>query len=477
MTTTDDALDRDAIGQAELVRKGEVSAAELVEAAIARIERVNPRVNAVVIETFDRAREAARAPFEGPFSGVPFLLKDIACEEAGVPLRGASTFGGDYVPEADNELVRRYRASGLIFLGHTNAPELGIGPTTEPRLYGPARNPWDPERSTGGSSGGAAAAVATGMVAAAHGNDAGGSIRIPAACCGLFGLKPTRARNPVAPAFGDIIVGIAQDHVLTRSVRDSAALLDVTAGPTLGDPYWAPPVARPFAEEAATPPRRLRIAFSTVSPIGTPIDPDCVRATVETAKLLEELGHTVEEAEPTVDGEAFWRAFTSVIAAGVGWALAGLERRVGRDATPDDLEPFVWGFTRRAREQSAPQFLLALQDMQRHSRQMAEFFVDHDLWLTPALGSPAVPLGTFKLQQGGDAMALRRQMNVFTPFTWMSNASGQPSMSVPSGWTAGGLPLATHFVGRFGDEATLLRIAAQIEAARPWAGRKPSIHA
>ncbi|WP_374441770.1 amidase [Stella sp.] len=477
MTTTDDALDLDAIGQAELVRRGQVSAAELVDAAIARIERVNPRVNAVVIETFERAREAARAPFDGPFAGVPFLLKDIACEEAGVPLRGASTFGGDYVPAADNELVRRYRAAGLVFLGHTNAPELGIGPTTEPRLYGPARNPWDPERSTGGSSGGAAAAVATGMVAAAHGNDAGGSIRIPAACCGLFGLKPTRARNPVAPHFGDIIVGIAQDHVLTRSVRDSAALLDVTAGPTLGDPYWAPPVARPFAEEIGADPRRLRIAFSTASPIGTPIDPDCVRATVETAKLLESMGHVVEEAAPAVDGEAFWRAFTAVIAAGVGWSLAGLERRVGREATPDDLEPFVWGFTRRAREQTAPQFLLALQDMQRHSREMAGFFVEHDLWLTPTLGSPPVPLGTFKLQQGGDAMAMRRQMNVFAAFTWMSNASGQPAMSVPSGWTDTGLPLATHFVGRFGDEATLFRLAAQIEAARPWAGRRPPIHA
>ncbi|BBK34351.1 amidase [Stella humosa] len=477
MPHADDALDLDAIGQADLVRRKEVSPAELVEAAIARIERVNPQVNAVVIKTYERARAAAAGPLDGPFAGVPFLLKDIACEEEGVPLRGASTFGGDYVPTADNELVRRYRAAGLLFLGHTNAPELGIGPTTEPRLYGPARNPWDRERSTGGSSGGAAAAVATGMVAAAHGNDAGGSIRIPAACCGLFGMKPTRARNPVAPHFGDIIVGIAADHVLSRSVRDSAALLDVTAGPTLGDPYWAPPLARAFAEEVGADPRRLRIAFSTRSPIGTPIDPDCVRATEETARLLESLGHTVEEADPAVDGEAFWRAFTAVIAAGVGWALAGLERRVGREATPDDLEPFVWGFTRRAREQTAPQFLLALQDMQRHAREMAGFFVEHDVWLTPTLGSPAVPLGTFSLQQGGDAMAMRRQMNVFAPFTWMSNASGQPAMSVPAGWNEAGLPLSDHFVGRFGDEATLFRLAAQIEAARPWAGRRPPIHA
>ena len=477
MPQFDDVLDLDAVGQAEAVGRKEVSAAELIEAAITRIERINPQVNAVVIKTYERARTVAADPVEGPFSGVPFLLKDIACEEEGVPLRAASTFGGDYVPTADNELVRRYRAAGLIFLGHTNAPELGIGPTTEPRLYGPARNPWDLDRSTGGSSGGAAAAVATGMVAAAHGNDAGGSIRIPAACCGLFGMKPTRARNPVAPHVGDIIVGSAADHVLSRSVRDSAALLDVTAGPTLGDPYWAPPMARPYAEEVGADPRRLRIAFSTRSPIGTPIDPDCVAATRETAKLLESMGHIVEEADPALDGEAFWRAFTAVIAAGVGWALAGLERRVGREATPDDLEPFVWGFTRRAREQTAPQFLLALQDMQRHSREMAAFFVEHDVWLTPTLGSPAVPLGTFSLQQGGDAMAMRRQMNVFAPFTWMSNASGQPAMSVPAGWNAAGLPLANHFVGRFGDEATLFRLAAQIEAARPWTGRKPPVSA
>ncbi|MGE0718308.1 MAG: amidase [Alphaproteobacteria bacterium] len=477
MPQLDDAFALDATGQADLVRRGEVSAAELVEAAIARIERVNPEVNAVVIKTYDRARAAAKSPGTGPLAGVPFLLKDIACEEEGVKLHSASAFGDGYVPAADNELVSRWRRAGLIFLGHTNAPEMGIGPTTESRLWGPARNPWDLSCSTGGSSGGAAAAVATGMVAAAHGNDAGGSIRIPAACCGLFGLKPTRARTPVGPHVGDIIAGIAADHALTRSVRDSALLLDLAAGPEPGAPYWAPPQARPYVEEAATPPGRLRIAFSARSPIATEVDPDCVAATAETAKLLESLGHDVVEAAPDLDGEAYWRAFTSVIAAGVGWALAGIERRVGRAATPADLEPFVWGFTRRAGEQTAPQFLLALQDMQAHARRFQRFFDAHDLWLTPTLGSPAVPLGTFALEQGGDAMAMRRRMNVFAPFAWMSNASGQPAMSVPSGWSAAGLPLATHFVARFGDEATLFRVAAQIEAARPWTGRRPPVHA
>ncbi|MCC7275762.1 MAG: amidase [Alphaproteobacteria bacterium] len=477
MPQPDDAFAQDATAQADLVRRRQVSPRELVDAAIARIERVNPTVNAVVIKTYERARAAADRVGDGPLAGVPFLLKDIACEEEGVPLRSASAFGDGYVPAADNTLVARYRKAGLLFLGHTNAPEMGIGPTTESRLWGPARNPWDLSRSTGGSRGGAAAAVATGMVAAAHGNDAGGSIRIPAACCGLFGLKPTRARVPVGPHVGDIIVGIAADHALTRSVRDSALLLDVVAGPEPGAPYWAPPQERPYVAEAATAPGRLRIAFSTRSPIGTAIDPDCVAATLATAKLLESLGHDVVEAEPAVDGEAYWRAFTAVIAAGIGWALAGIERRVGRAATPADLEPFVWGFTRRAGEQTAPQFLLALQDMQRHARALAGFFADHDVWLTPTLGSAAVPLGTFALEQGGDAMAMRRRMNVFAPFTWMSNASGQPAMSVPSGWNAAGLPLATHYVARFGDEATLFRLAAQIEAARPWAGRRPPVAA
>lgn len=297
----------DATAQTELVRRKEVSPLELVDAAIERIERLNPAVNAVVIKTYDRARDAARGPLpDGPFRGVPFLLKDLVVEEAGVPLHEASAYLSDYVPAEDAELVKRLKRAGLVILGRTNSPELGLGPTTESRLWGPTRNPWDVTRSPGGSSGGAAAAVATRMVPMAHGNDAGGSIRVPAACCGVFGLKPTRARNPLGPHYGDVMSGLVAEHALTRSVRDSARLLDATAGPDLGDPYWAPSPPRPFADEVATPPGRLRIAWATRPLVGQAVHRDCVAAVEDAARLCASLGHEVVEAAPRVDGERFW---------------------------------------------------------------------------------------------------------------------------------------------------------------------------
>lgn len=477
MGKLDELANRDAVAQAELVRKKEVKPIELVEAAIERIERVNPQLNAVVTPMYEYARERALGPIpDGPLGGVPFLLKDFLAELAGVRFTEGTSFLRDFIPTEDSELVKRLKKAGLIIVGKTNSPELAFGVTTEPRLFGPTHNPWDPGRTTGGSSGGAGAAVASRMVPMAHGNDAGGSIRIPASCCGVFGLKPTRARNPLGPYYGDLFAGLVAEHALTLSVRDSAALLDATAGPELGDPYWVPPPRRPFLQEVGSKPGRLRIAFSSRAPLGTDIHPDCIAAVREAAALCTELGHDVAEAAPAFNGELFWQSFTTVLASGFAWAIADWGRRTGRTPTAEFFEPLVWAFTQRGRDTHAPQFLAALQDLQKWTRDIARFFVDYDIWLTPTLGEPPVPLGTFKFTTG-DPLAVRRRMSAFSPFTYISNATGQPAMSVPLYWSGQGLPVGTHFVGRFGDEATLFRLAAQLEEARPWAKRRPPVSA
>ncbi len=475
-----DFVHLDATAQADLVRRGGATAIELVDAAIGHIERLNPTLNAVVTPMFEHAREAASGPIpDGPFAGVPFLLKDFLAEYAGVGFTEGTAFLRDYVPAEDSELVKRYKRAGLIVVGKTNTPELAIGATTEPRLFGPTHNPWDTTRTPGGSSGGSAAAVAAGMVTMAHGNDAGGSIRIPASCCGVFGLKPTRARNPLGPHYGDLFSGLVVEHALTRSVRDSAALLDATSGPDLGDPYWAPPPARPFLQEVGAEPGRLRIAFTTQTPLGTEVHPDCVAAARNAAGLCVELGHEVVEASPAMDAELLWQAFTTVLSAGFAWVVADWGRRTVRTPTAEFFEPFVWAFSNKGRQLSAPDYLLALQDLQRLTRDVARFFLDHDVWLTPTLGEPPVPIGTFSFSgddtSGEDAIKLRRRVAAFSPFTYISNITGQPAMSVPLYWNADGLPVGTHFVGRFGDEATLFRLAAQLEAARPWDGRRPPV--
>ena len=478
MTGLTELASLDATAQAELVRRREVTPLELIEAAIARVEKVNPAINAVVFKMYDQARAAARAPLPaGPLSGVPFLLKDFLAEYAGVPFTEGTAYLGNYIPAEDSELVRRYKRAGLVFIGKTNTPELAVGPTTEPRLFGPTRNPWDTGRTAGGSSGGAAAAVAAGMVPMAHGNDAGGSIRVPAACCGVFGLKPTRARIPLGPHYGDLMSGLVAEHALTRSVRDSAALLDAVSGPELGDPYWAPPPARPFAAEIAAPAGKLRIAFSTRTITGAEISPQCVAAVEDAARLCAHLGHEVVEAMPKIDAECFFLAFTSVLAAGFTWAIDDWTRRLSRTPSEDLFEPFVWAFTGRGRQFTAPQYLLAVQDLQRISRTVARFFADHDVWLTPMLGEPPVPLGTFAYQSGTDPFELRLKMARFTPFSYFANATGQPAMAVPTYWTPEGLPVGNQYIGRFGDEATLFRLASQIEAERPWARRHPPVWA
>ena len=468
----------DATGQADLVRRGEITPAELVDAAIDRIERLNPVLNAVVIPMYDLARAAAAAPVpDGPFSGVPFLLKDLDVECAGVPVfQGSAFLGGRYVPDQDSELVIRYRRAGLIVLGRTNTPELGILPTTEPRIFGPTRNPWDPSRTTGGSSGGSAAAVAAGLTPAAHGSDGGGSIRIPASCCGLFGLKPTRARTPLGPQFGDMFSGLVSEHALTRSVRDSAALLDATAGPDVGDPYAVPPPARPFLAEVGADPGRLRIALTTEASNGAPVHEDCARAAREAAALCASLGHEVTEAAPTLEEEVLTRAFMVVWSSGCAWTVDDWARRTGRTPSPDLFEPLTWALAEMGRGNTGSDYLLALQDLQKQARVVARFFLDHDVWLTPTLAEPPLPLGSFDANADDPLHGLWRSAT-FVPFTPMSNVTGQPAMSVPLHWNADGLPIGSHFVARFGDEATLFRLAAQLEAARPWAGRRPPVSA
>jgi len=459
------------------VRQRQVKAIEIVDAAIERIERLNPTLNAVVTPMYEQARAAAMGGLaNGPFVGVPFLLKDLGAPFDGVRMTMASAFMRNFIPDHDSELVTRLKRAGLIIVGKTNAPELGILPTTEPRLFGPSHNPWDINRTPGGSSGGSAAAVAARLVPMAHGNDGGGSIRIPASCCGLFGLKPTRARNPMGPDFGDIFSGLVIDHALTRSVRDSAALLDATAGPDVGDPYWAPPPARPFLQEVGADPGRLRIAFTTTAPTGVKIHTDCISAVRDAAALCAELGHEVVEAAPEVNGEGVTQTFMVLWSAGCAWSIDGMGLVTGKTPTQDQFEPLTWALYEMGRQQRASSYLLSLAFLQRVARDIARFFLKYDVWLTPTLSEPPVPLGTFDSPPENPLQGLRRA-EAFVPFTPICNATGQPAMSVPLYWNAEGLPVGVHFVGRFGDEATLFRIAAQLEEARPWVGRRPPVSA
>ncbi|HEY2385682.1 MAG TPA: amidase family protein [Candidatus Binatia bacterium] len=462
----------DATAQADLVRRREVTPRELVDAAIARIERLNPALNAVITPLFEQARAAAATPLpDGPFSGVPFLLKDLVASYGGTRMTGGAGVLRDYVSPHDSELVRRYKRAGLVILGKTNTPEFGIPPTTEPVAYGPTRNPWNRERTPGGSSGGSGAAVAARMVAMAHGNDGGGSIRIPSSCCGIFGLKPTRGRNPLGPDQGDMVGGLICEHALTVSVRDSAALLDATAGPDAGDPYCAPAPARPFRAEVDAPPGRLRIAFSVQAPTGTTVHPDCQRSVRDAAALCAELGHDVEERAPEIDAVPFVRAFMAVYAASAAKSMASLERQ-GLTPRREQFEPITWGLYEMGLQVNAGAYLLAVEDLQRTAREVARFYETHDLWLTPVLAEPPWPLGTLDATWDDPLRGFFRasELCAFTP---ICNATGQPAMSVPLYWNADGLPLGAHFMARFGDEATLFRLAAQLEEARPWAKRMP----
>jgi amidase len=478
MSLSDELAFTDATEQAELVRSGQLTALELIDAALGRAESVDPSLNAVVTPMYDIARRAAGGLLpEGPFTGVPFLLKDLFASYEGVRMTWGSRFLADNVATHDSELVLRQKQAGLITIGKTNTPEFGILCTTEPELFGPCRNPWDTQRSTGGSSGGSAAAVAAGIVPMAHANDAGGSIRIPASCCGVFGMKPTRARNPMGPDVGDVFGGFVVEHAVTRSVRDSAALLDATAGPSLGDPYCAPAPARSFVEEVGADPGRLRIAFITEAPTGVPVHEDCVAAVREAASLCEELGHeVVEGVTMDYDINTIVQSFMAIYAAGNAWGIDASALLAGREPARDQFEPLTWALYEMGRQVSAPSYLMAMTSLQMASRLIAGAFEPYDAVLTPTIPEPPPPLGTFDSPPDNPLAGLMRA-SLVVPFTSIANFTGLPAMSVPLYWSGDGLPIGTMFYGRFGDEGTLFRLAAQLEEARPWSSRRPPVSA
>ncbi len=471
----------DGVGQADLVARGELTATELVEAAIERIESLNPALNAVVHRSFDEALARAAIKPTGPFGGVPYLLKDLIVERAGAPFTQGSRFLEGNVSTFTSELAARLEGAGLVIVGRTNTPEFGMAPACEPRLHGPTRNPWDTDRSTSGSSGGSAAAVASGMVPMAHGNDLGGSIRYPASACGLFGLKPTRARVPLGPEYGDVLNGGAVEHALTLSVRDSAALLDAVSGPMAGDPYPAPPALRSFADEVGRDPGQLRIAWSARTAEGDLGHPDVVAALSDAVTLLESLGHELVEADlpgltPEVGG-----AIGTMMNAAVAWIVEYWIRKLGREPGPDDLEPLTRGFWEQGQRVTAAQYLLAVEDIQRFARIVAGFLCGapcgFDLHLTPTLSEPPARIGEITSTDDDPFRALKRGGRTVRYAGVVANLTGNPAMSVPLSWSDDGLPIGVHFLGRFGDEATLLRLGAQLEAARPWRTHQPPVHA
>ncbi|MHC4984211.1 MAG: amidase [Planctomycetota bacterium] len=465
---------------------------ELVACAIERIEARNPVLNAVVNRMFASAREVAQGPLpDGPFSGVPFLLKDLLAAFGGQPLTASCRFLAGFTPEGDSELVCRHKRAGLIVVGQTNTPEFGIMPVTESRFRGPAHNPWNIDHTPGGSSGGSAAAVAAGFVPIAHGNDGGGSIRIPASCCGLFGLKPTRGRNPLGPEIGDGWGGFVQDHVLTRSVRDSAAMLDATQGPDLGAPYCAPPVTGSFGDEGGRDPARLRIAFTARSLFGRSTHPDCAAAVEEAAKLCESLGHSVEEAPPAFDRAYLVHCFLVLLAAETARVIRWAGKQMNRTPRPDGFEPQTWILGLIGRSATAEDHAEALEAAYMAGRRIAGFFQTFDVLMTPTMAHPPARIGHFDLttRQALELSVIRRlplkrlldkvldvlSGEVFeaTGNTMLFNMTGQPAASVPLCWNAAGLPIGVQFVARFGDEATLFRLAGQLEQARPWFDRRP----
>ncbi|MEJ2177914.1 MAG: amidase [Gammaproteobacteria bacterium] len=463
-------LDATALG--ELVSRKEVTPAELIDAAIDRLEAVNGDLNAVITPMYESAREQAASLLPaGPFPGVPFLVKDFLAEVKGVRFTEGSYFLGEHVPTADSGIIRRFRDAGLVFIGKTNTPEFAIGVTTEPQRFGPTHNPWDLSRTPGGSSGGAAAAVAARVVPMAHGNDAGGSIRIPASCCGLVGLKPSRGRVSLGPLYGDLFGGIIAELGLTRSVRDTARLLDAVAGPMTGEPYVAPPAPDTCENVIARPPQALKVGFSAVTPLGDPLDPECEKAVRDAAALCADLGHHVEEQAPEYDAFNLWTHLTTMLASGTAWAQADWSRRLGQSLKSELFEPFVWAFGERGRALSAPDYLMAVQDLQAEVRSFSSFFELFDLWLTPTLGQPPVLLGS--LSYDGDPIELRRRSAKFSPFTYIGNATGQPGISLPLHWTPDNLPVGVHFLARLGEEHTLLALATQLEQAKPWQDRQP----
>lgn len=496
--TQDEYIRRDATALAKLVRTGEVTPRELIDVAVERLELVNPTINAVVRRMDDEARAmAGSVDRNAPFAGVPFLAKDLLSNYAGHPTSRASRLTADMVQDDDTELVRRVRATGVCVLGKTSLPEFGLLPSTEPELWGTCRNPWSLERTPGGSSGGSAAAVAGGIAPMASGGDGAGSIRMPASCCGLFGLKPTRGRIPPGPRDGEPWRGFATEHVLTRSVRDSAAMLDATHGTEPGAAYQIPAPQRPFVREVGADPGPLRIAWTTAPLVGSTeaAHPDCVNAVADAAGLLADLGHHVAQETPAIDGAALARAFLYMMIGEVGADFEDIAAALGRRPRRHEVEPLTWALGLVSKAIGARELALALRVLERCGKTVGRFFADYDILVTPTVRTPPPEIGALpptrterrQLRFLG-AFGSGRLVRVaglldrmadsafdFVGWTPVFNVSGQPAMSVPLAWNESGLPIGVHFAARAGEEATLLRLAGQLERARPWFNRLPEM--
>lgn len=472
----------DAVKLADLVHRGEVTPTELVDETIARIEKVNPEFNAITIPLFEKARfEAARVSLEAPFAGVPYVVKDLSIVSDGDPctssIKGVKE--SEYRSDHDSYLVRSMREAGFVLVGRTNGPEMGMLPTAEPEAWGPTRNPWDRSRSTGGSSGGSGAAVAGGLVSVAHGNDGGGSVRIPAAICGLVGLKPSRGRISQGPLVveADNVSGSAVEGFLTHSVRDQAALFDIVSGHRPGDAYCAPTPARPFREEVGVDPGRLRIGVLTHDPVGEiDVDPENVRGARDTADLLASLGHHVEDGFPpaltkgSMPDDYMPCAFVALLR-----ERQRYEALIGRPMTEDDFEPMTWLMMQQANHVTGAQYAAGIDSARIRAGEIERWWTDGwDLLLTPTVAAPPAPIGLIKSTKEDPMGAFAHTVQYIT-FTVPYNISGQPAISLPMHWNADGLPVGVQLVAAYGREDLLIRIASQLEAARPWAHRHPAV--
>ena len=473
----DELMQMSAIEQAEAVRAGEVSAREMVQASLDEIDRKNDDVNAVITRADERALAEADAVEPGDersLAGVPIVIKDLLQLTEGIRTAFGTEASGEFIPPFDTALVAKLRAAGAIIVGKTNTPEFGILPTTEPHRFGASHNPWDLERTTGGSSGGTGAAVAAGMVAIGHGNDGGGSIRIPAACNGLVGLKASRGRVSMAPLV-ESPTALATDGFLTRTVADTALGLDLAAGYEWGDTNWPPPPSAPFADAVGRDPGKLRIGFTTAAPNEVDVDDECAAAVHDTAKLLESLGHEVEEAAPDWVQPALIDTFIAVWIAEIGAGIESLATILGGPPDPDKLEPLSREILEAARAMPAPQALNAISMLRAVGRGIVGWWADHDVLVTPSLAIPPQPLGWLEPEPGEPAMKMLYSAGRFTPFTPTINATGQPAISLPLHQSADGLPIGVQFVGAPAAEETLLSLAAQLEQAAPWADRRPAL--
>jgi len=468
----------DGLGLAKLVRDKEVTPNELLETSIEGIKELNPKLNCVYNILYEQAlKEISNGLPDGPFRGVPFLIKEVVLHAAGVPVNMGSYLAEGLVFPYDTELMSRFRKAGLVTIGTTPTPEFAYNATTEATFYGPTRNPWNTNHSPGGSSGGSAASIAAGIVPLAHANDGGGSIRIPASCNGLVGLKPTRGRTPTGPDYGEPLNGIGIEFALTKTVRDAASLLDSVAGSDPGCYAYAEPPQRPYSEEININPGKLRIAWMDNPLSGVSVDQECKDVLYETVKLCEDLGHEMVEASPKIDVEMFSLATLRIWAANLANMMDGVATLLQRTPSEDNLEATSWACYKFGKEMKASELLQALDIYTLVSRSVGNFFTNFDLLLSPTTARPPLPLGELNANAPGvDAKQWTEQIFTYAPFTNLFNTTGQPAISLPLGWSKGGLPIGMQFAARFADEATLFRLASQLEQSCPWKDKSPPVH-